>query len=170
MGAMPAYHLPRIRSVPELCLAIARERLRESDARMAERVRLGPNGGNILSPDPEQRSMQAALVATEFATAFIESMTWLAVVERFGPADAAKRLDRGVTPEQRLLALGISDSTVSAVCPDLRIHHKELYHGKPSKWPQVAQLEARRALMAAERVAQLLTGVSGGQSAGTSPT
>ena len=141
----------RLRSIPQLSLDIAREHVAKIN-RWDHEVTWTQSGGRIHRWDG-QRSMKAAMTATEFASAYVGSLTWAAVSILL--PQRAKDLDY-VKLEDRLIALGITDPSLLSGCAILRDLHRELYHGKASDQILIAQREARRALLLAERLQALL--------------
>lgn len=141
-------------------LAIAKDSLAESDRIRAMQTRPKPNGekGSIITYDPEHKSFKHSLVAIVFAGIYLEALLYIKGVKRLGKT-AYDKIDRKIY-EDKLMALGITDPQLLALCKRFRIARKELVHEKAFQQSESklwgAQDEARKAINLIDRLTQLL--------------
>ena len=130
----------------------------KSDRIAEAQTRPKPNGepGSIITFDPKQRSFRHSLVAIAFAGMYLEALLYIKGIKRLGEP-AYNKIDRK-SYEEKLIALGITDSKLLAACKRFRTARNELVHEKAfqESEPWAAQIEARKAIDLIGQITRLL--------------
>lgn len=136
-------------------LEIARETLTRSQ-RLSRRNRTElPGGRGIVRFDRGQRSFKAALIAIAFAGMYLEALLHLVGARRLGVKEY-ERIDKS-TYEDKLKALGVTNSGVLLDCKRFRetrrdLMHEKAYHPRFGRELRFAQEEAAHAVALVERI------------------
>lgn len=119
----------------------------------------GEAGRSILVHDPQRTGFKQSLIAIVFAGMYIEARLFIVGSHRVG-IDEYRLIDRKVI-EERLIALGIADTSLIADCKAYREARRELVHEKATD-PQfyetirMAQDVATRSVALMDRVDRAL--------------
>jgi hypothetical protein len=124
--------------------------------------RPNPNGGFIITYDPERKSFKQALIAITFAGIFLESLFYIRGVKQFGRGEYNKKYDRK-SYEEKLRSFGVTDQILLAEAERFRKMRRDLVHEKAVEVSDltadaihVAQHEARKAVSFVKTVAERL--------------
>jgi hypothetical protein len=147
--------------------AIAEEALAEAVRLDAGGKRPKPDGspGFVIQFDPERKSFKQSLIAIAFSGIYLEALLFVHGTFRMG-ADWEKKFDRKLY-EEKLAALGITDTELLASAKRLREVRNDLVHEKARPLDNAAlsnnywaQAEASTSLAFIKAIAALLNGTA----------
>ena len=108
--------------------AIAEEAFSTAEQDVDSRIVPQPPGGALIRHDPERKSFKNYMISIVFTGMWLEALTHLLIVEKFGKAKY-RNYDRMVY-EKKLRLLGIEDESLLAKIAKFRSTRKELVHEK----------------------------------------
>lgn len=129
----------------DVFLKIAQEAYSEMEQIDARHRSAKPDGtpGFVTVFDPQRRSFKQALIVITFSAMYFEASIYFSARLRLGEV-AARKIDRMIY-EDRLTALGITDSSLLTRAKELRAVRKELIHEKAVELTEIDSSFARRA-------------------------
>jgi hypothetical protein len=150
-----------MKSSTDLYLAIARENYNRAIVQYEQHRKPLEGGRSVITPDPDQNSHKAALIAIVFSYAYIESLVYWRLAERYGHTTAGNLDNDALT--KRLSRLDVPDHDgLYASCERLRLARVDVVHDQPGKpWtenylPFIGLKEAEHGIVLATRIHDLL--------------
>jgi hypothetical protein len=134
----------------DVYFAIAEEA--EAEAERLENLarRPNPDGGFIITYDPERKSFKKSLIAVIFAGICLESFLYIAGVKQFGREEYNKKYE-SKSYKEKLQLFGVTDESLLAEAEHFRKMRRDLVHEKAVEFGglradaiHVAQHEAKK--------------------------
>src|SRR6516165_7253703 len=112
----------------DVYFAIAEESQAEAERLENLARRPNPDGGFIITYDPERKSFKNSLIAITFAGIYLESLLYIVGVKKFGRDEYDKKYDRKKSYEDKLRLFGVTDETLLAEAKHFREMRRDLVH------------------------------------------
>ena len=147
----------------DVYFAIAEESQAEAERLENLARRPNPDGGFIISYDPERKSFKKSLISITFSCIWLEALFYITGVKQFGRKEYNKKYDRQLSYKEKLTLFGVNDETLLAEAEHLRKMRRDLVHEKAVESGDltadaihVAQHEAKKAVSFVKKVAERL--------------
>ena len=146
----------------DVYFAIAEESQAEAERLENLARRPNPDGGFIITYDPERKSFKNSLIAITFAGIYLESLLYMVGVKKFGRDEYDKKYDHK-SYEDKLKLFGVTDATLLAEAKHVREMRRDLVHEKAVEFGDltaaaihVAQDEAKKTVSFVKKVKERL--------------
>jgi hypothetical protein len=147
----------------DVYFSIAEESQAEAERLENLARRPNPDGGFIITYDPERKSFKQSLIAITFACICLESLFYIAGVKQFGKKEYDEKYDRKLSYKEKLKLFDVTDETLLAEAEHLRKMRRDLVHEKAVEFGDltadafhVAKHEAKKAVSFVKKVAERL--------------
>ena len=146
----------------DIYFAIAAEAQDEAERLENLSRRPNPDGGFIITYDPERKSFKNSLIAITFAGIYLEALLFIAGVHQFGKKKYNKKYDNK-SYKDKLQLFGVTDEALLAEAEHFREMRRDLVHEKAVQVGDltadaihIAQDEAKKAVSFVKKVAEKL--------------